>query len=627
MITIPANIETRKTPLKGEELKEVREKIQDFFTGSFLSITEANQIYYNFFDRNMRGKSKDEKFSNAINDFLFTGAGSFDKWFSTIPPEGKKILYAVLFDEYIYVDTVEKELNQKITVKENWREPYLNPVYNLKFLTVNKSNNIFYMGIPSLYRTALLPQFMPPPETLLENCLCERAKDTAVYNNSAEIIEVLPLFCDALNDFLAQNPADSPSNKPFAKKTLNGLYTSSGLPPFPFENTKAVAPYSPAAADLLGRFLLFMTDFKGFARPKNPAEFLRGFVKAFFGLTAAGRNGGEVYITDIFEYNVLFSHFNKGSNYDQKSFNDIFSIRRVFLDSILTIAEDGRSFDAEALVKRVKYSGKRVAFFKSGEIQYFKIKAETINIFGRELKRDYWEYFHPSGTLRFNFLEKPLFLGYFYLFAALGILEITQEQPPLICKNRGKPSPASIFDGLKAVKITEFGLWCLGLCNEMPALKKTGYEAIADNELYLVTVRGKSLERTIFLDRIGEKLGEDRWRVNPATFISGCENRSQIEERVNKFHRLIDPAPAPHWEKLFKTVAERADFLGKRQINALVYQLPFDTPDGREVSAEILADPELGNAAMRAEGGLLVVPHRNEKRFYALLAAHGISRF
>jgi hypothetical protein len=627
MIDIPAKIETRKTPLNGKELKDAGDMMRLIFDGDYLSMDSANRLYDDFFGRNMRGKHKSEKMANAINDFLFTEAGSFDKWFSAIPPDGQKILYAVTFEEYVNAAALEKILDKQITVKEKWGRAYLNPVYNLKFITVDEGYNFFSIGIPPLYRCALLPQFKPPSETLLENCLCKEAKNAAAYNNSAEITEFLPLFCEALNECFEAAHAGKSLNQLFSKKLLNGLYRASGLPPFPFETEKSLAPYSPTAADLLGRFLLFMTDFYRVTRPENPVEFLHGFTKSFFDITANGKRPGVIWLSEITEYNLFFSHLTKSNMLDQKNIDDIFSVRRVFMDSVIAIAEDGRSFDAKALVKRAKYLGRPLSFFTNAEVRYLKIKADKIYLLEQEIEKDSWEYFHPYSVLYFEFIEKPLFLGYFYLFAALGVLEITQEPPVLICENKGKMTPASSFDSLKTVKITEFGRWCMGVSKDMPAVKKTDYEAIADNELYLVTVRGKSLERTIFLDRIGEKLGENRWRVNPATFIAGCENRAQINDRVNKFYSLIDPAPAPHWEKLFETVAERADFLGQKQIDALVYQLPFDTPAGREVSAEILADPELSGTAMRAEGGLLVVPYRNEKRFYALLAAHGISRF
>ncbi|MDR0685226.1 MAG: hypothetical protein LBF83_08865 [Spirochaetaceae bacterium] len=631
MITIPEKIETRKTPLKGEALREAVKNVRHFFDEDYLTLSEAERLYSDFFGRGMRGKFKREKMENAVNDFLFTEAGSFDKWFFSLPPDSQKILYAVVFEEFIFTDILEKTLNIKInTTKRDWRMYDLSPRYKLPFLVVSGdgSNYSCCIGIKPLYRSALLPQFTPPPEASLENCVCNESPDAAPYNNTAEIAESMPLFHDALNECLREEFGEKNLYRSFLKKTVNRLYEASGFAPFPFETKKALALYSPAAADLFGHFLLFSANFLILARPENTAEALRDLLKQFFGLTGKRDIDGRCWITETMEYNIFFNHLGKSmSTYTEKRNSDIFSLRHILMDSLVSIAEDGRTFDVGALVKQLKYSGKHLSFFRGNESQYLKINAEKINISGMEIKKNHWEIFHPAGSLTFDFVEKPLFLGYFYLCASLGILEITQAPPPLILERGNKKLPASIFDSLKTVKITEFGRWCLGISSEAPKMTQNKYEAIADNELFLVTVRGKSLERTIFLDRIGEKLGTDRWRINPSTFISGCENKTHIEDRVKKFHNLIEKNPAPHWEKLFKMVLDRTDFFDKQALDAIVYQLPSDTPLKREASAELLADPELRGVAMRAEGGLLVVPYWNQKRFYDLLAAHGISHF
>jgi hypothetical protein len=634
MITVPEKIETRKTPLKGKELKEAEAYIRRFFDGDSLTLDTANSLYQDFFGKGMHGKFKTEKMDNAVNDFLFTAAGSFDKWFSLRPPDAQKILYAATFEEFVDIELLEKALNIKIKfVKEKWgREHFLDTQYNLAFLAVLKNDDgTFCIGMRPLHRSAVLPQFIPPPEALLENCVCAEDHDAVPYNNSTEIAESIPLFCGALNEVLANWTQDKNIRRAFAKTTVNKLYAASGFRHFPFETDKALAPYSPLAADILAHFLLFMTEFRILPKVEDPAEFLRGFLKQFLGVTAAKDSYDYRYWTSgTIEFNIFFTHLLRTSisSYSQRKASDIYSLRGALAACLLAIAKDGRTLDACALVEQLKYSGKRLSFFPADELRYLKIRADEIHLFGKEMeRRNSWDDFNPTGILRFDFTEKPLFFGYLYVCACLGILEITQAPPPLVCQRGDKKLPISIFDSLKTVKITEFGRWCLGLSSEPPAMEKSKYEAIADNELFLVTVRGKSLERTIFLDRIGEKLGTDRWRINPSTFISGCENRAQIEERIKKFHDLIEENPAPHWEKLFKTVLERTTFLDNQHFSAIVYRLPFDTPARREASTELLADPELRGIAMRAEGGLLVIPYLNEKRFYALLAAHGIAHF
>ncbi|MDR1257242.1 MAG: hypothetical protein LBJ86_05805 [Spirochaetaceae bacterium] len=637
MIAIPKNIETREPPPGSELLEGAEEKVRQIFDPDSITLSDADYVYQRFFGRSMTGKNKPEKIKNAIDSFLFAAPGAFDSWFARRSNEARRILYAVVFERVVTVDTLEKALNIEIKLmSERWaRDRKIDPAYNLDFLTVyvndsididDTSNKKNSLCILEPYRSAVLPRLVPPPEALLENCVSRETSEEAAYDNSADIAETVPLFCEALNGVIRETEDKRPLLRGFSKKTTAKIYAESGLPSFPLEIDKAAS--SPLAADLLGRFMLFATDSSPIERPAKPEAMIRVFFKQFL---APDLQQMRAYgIKDSLEYNMFFDHLNKAYGnqyYYHTRFNGEAVTRATLRDCLLAIAKDGRTFDARALVKRLQYSGKALSNFTEEELRYFKVKADLIHVDGETLGCKKWDYTAPIGRFRFDFVEKPLFLGYFYLCASLGILEITQESAPLVCERAGKNLPVSVFDGLKTVKVTEFGRWCLDISKKPPEFEKNKYEAIADSELFLVTVRGRSLERALFLDSIGERLGMERWRVNPATFLSGCENIAQVEDRIKKFHALIESSPAPHWEKLFATVLKRAKLFDNRTVDATVYKLPSGEPDEREAASELLADPELRGVAFRAEGGMLVVPRRNEKHFRALLAAHGISHF
>jgi hypothetical protein len=289
----------------------------------------------------------------------------------------------------------------------------------------------------------------------------------------------------------------------------------------------------------------------------------------------------------------------------------------------LEIAKDGRCFDADKLAEHIKITAKRFAFGESDYESYLKINASLLDLDGIAYSCNHYEDLRATGILRYHILVKPLFKAYCYIFAALGLLEISQKVPPLVLTKKTKLLPLSPYDSLKTIRITKFGLWCLGLSSEKPPKPCHEYQAIADKELLLVTVQGSSLERTVYLDRIGVKLGEDRWRVSPASFIVGCETKKQIEDRIARFKALIDPAPAPHWLELFDKVGSRTGLFGRCRSDMLVYDLPED----RKVTEELLRNPALKGIAFRAEGEMLLVPAKNQKKFLALLNEHGIAGF
>jgi len=163
----------------------------------------------------------------------------------------------------------------------------------------------------------------------------------------------------------------------------------------------------------------------------------------------------------------------------------------------------------------------------------------------------------------------------------------------------------------------------LGLTKDRPPRLSEEYHAIADRELLLVTVQGNSLERKVYLDKIGRRLGENRWRISPASFIDGCTNKKHITDRIERFKMLIDSNPAPHWEQLFQKVVERAGLFDRHRTDILVY----DWPEKNEILEELLRNPEFKRIVRRIEGRMLAVALKDQKKFITLLNEHGIACF
>jgi hypothetical protein len=309
--------------------------------------------------------------------------------------------------------------------------------------------------------------------------------------------------------------------------------------------------------------------------------------------------------------------------------------RRGFKQILLDIAQDGRRFDADKLAARIPLSGEPFNFIEPRFEGDLKIRADTLKIDGMQFKKEEWEDFHPRGYLRQGLLVRPLFKAYCYLFAALGLLSITQEESPDTLTLREKTGPLSPYDSLKTVQITPLGQWCLGLRADPPAQPIRRCEAIADQELFLVTVKGDSLERKLYLDSIGRKLGEERWRISPASFIAGCRDREEIQERIMRFKTLIDANPAPHWTGLFERVLSRAGLFDHGEEDFLVFRLPepkkgkglASQRENRTLMEELLGDRDLASIIFRAEGKMFLVPKRNSRKFFALLEEHGIAHF
>jgi hypothetical protein len=587
----------------------------------------------------------------------FQDEKGFREWFFKLPDLTRNLFYLLAFDNYVPLEKLEKELGLPLAVKTKdyyWEEKwaFLDEL-DLKFLHIHSQYKKAFVTLPHFLRLILVDWLVPPPDFSLESCTFDGDPAGPVWDNSAEVIDSLPLLFEALADFFHRaKPPESPLQciRGFKKTNAGALRASSAFKPFkvpliPSETgnkkTKGRASADPRESDLVpdsvdlaARFILAMKDFSP-VRPKDGQSELKKLISAFFSEKTQFIDYVNPPDRHSLEYNVLFDHVTKYSDHSLNYEGELPCSRRIFLDILMFCAKKGGTFDADKVAAYIYRTAQNFDFYYNDTERNLKYRADSIIIDGETYTTFYSDEFRLHGLLECSLLTAPLLKAYCYLFAALGLLEISQVPPPLARILKDKKRPLSPYDSLKSFRVTELGKWCLGLTEKSPERPKNDYQAIADKELFLVTVQGNSLERSVYLDKIGSKLGglhekgsrtesgTSRWRVSPGSFIAACENKEQIQERIAKFQALIDPAPVPHWISLFEKAVNRAGLFDKPLDNMLVYQLPSD----RTIAEELLRDTEFRSLVRRAEGGLLVVPEKNRKKFLALLNVHGIAVF
>jgi len=556
----------------------------------------------------------------------FSTGSQFGEWFFSLPALAQIVLYRGAFTDYLILPPLERELGVSMVEKKAsyWRssewhvKPGLN--VNLDFLHIQAHYGCPVMVIPIFLQKLVGAWLEPPASAQFQDC--RMAEQAESYDNSSLIPDTLPLLCDAIHTVmetagLKKDDMEKFVRAGFKKKEVNELRSSTGFLPFKMDGERA-----PCSVDLAARFVLCMHSHK----PKRPAdgqEGVRSLVNAFFSESAQHSRGGW-YSPDraYLEYNICIDHLGRTAGYYIEKGDQLPPSRKVFRDLLSRMVEDGGWFDADALADYIRANKEDFSFCDRNLEKSLKLKAEALVLEGLALG-GYYDEFRPEGILRYYLLTRPLFKAYCYIFAALGVLEITQVEPPLVRTNKSKQLPFSPYDSLKAVRVTELGRWCLGASGKPPERAAQEYQAIADKELLLVTVQGNSLERRVYLDKIGKRLGEDRWRISPGSFIAGCANNRQIAERIERFKSLIDPKPAPHWKQLFAMVMERAGLFDERRTDLLI----FDLPENREIQEELLGDPEIRRIVWRVEGRMLAIAAKNQSKFFALLSEHGIAHF
>jgi hypothetical protein len=607
--SIDAQLGKKQTAAPNYELIEaltgmpidILKYLYSMFIGQFVGVPRKSELV--------------RQISQALS---FSTEDEYNAWFAKLSVLTQRLTVATFYDDYVALKPIENELNITIAEKETqrWQDNWhFVKEHELSFFTLYGCNDQPCVSIPKFLRIIVAP-WLPPLRFSLDDCVA--AEPAAPWDDSSVVPDSITLLHDAICELIAPiSPMELRNNvqNAYSKDECANLRKDSGFLSFPDEEN------APESVDLAARFILIMSNFRP-KRPDDGLECIRSMVNDFFCQYARFTVQQIAPDRSFLEYSLLLEHFTR--TYSHIRSREIPGARAIFQDILLKIAADGRCFDADKLAEFIKKDGK--PFYLSYAIQDgdLRLGAETLSVNGLTYTTfNGNNFFSPQYMLRFPLLLRPLFKAYCYLFAALGLLEITQRVPSFDRVSQGNAMPISLYDSLATIRITQLGRWCLNLTEERPVRDVQPYEAIADKELFLVTLQGPSLERKLYLEHIGVKLGKDRWRISFTSFIAGCANRHQVVDRIKRFYELIAAKPASHWTKFFDKLVTRAGFFNTPRDDMLVYDLPAD----KECVEELLRDPLFKQIAFRTEGRMLLVPKSKERAFAALLADHGIARF
>ncbi|MBL8968719.1 MAG: hypothetical protein JNG85_17070 [Spirochaetaceae bacterium] len=430
----------------------------------------------------------------------------------------------------------------------------------------------------------------------------------ARYAADGAIGDILPLALRALD----ARDRYAIARKGFRKREAKAFEAECGLAPFP-----VAAAYGLEAGELLARFLAAFAAPPG-ERMIDSHERLRRAVAAFFDadlpLDFAHENRGI-----LFEYRGLLDHLSKKQGGAANYLGGYPPVRSTFREC-LSFAASGEWYSATALFDAAEL--RRRPLFILPELSregFLKLTGERLELGDRIYATKEWvTSFEPFGRLHRDLADLPLFRAYCYLFATLGLLEIAEEPAPLRLVRNGKPRVLSPYDGLSALRVTPLGAWILGHRPERPAREEKRGLILVDPDLLLLTMKGDSLERRVFLESIGARLGTERYKVTEASFIAGCDSPEKIEERIRRFHELVSGEPPALWKSFFALLRTKSRIFLEPEA-ALLFKLPAD----ERIRRLFASDPELRSLAGRVEGGSIVVRQADFPRLAKALSARG----
>ena len=142
-----------------------------------------------------------------------------------------------------------------------------------------------------------------------------------------------------------------------------------------------------------------------------------------------------------------------------------------------------------------------------------------------------------------DYIVIPFIKSFFFLLGTLGIFELYYNMPDEDSYLYLKNGYLSKYDGLQYIRLTKLGEYVLGK-RESYEFKKVTEEILLDEEHLIITLLGDAPTKTMFLERIGQKIASNKYKVTKESFLRNLEENSSLQERIEEFHSKI-PNPKP----------------------------------------------------------------------------------
>lgn len=218
-----------------------------------------------------------------------------------------------------------------------------------------------------------------------------------------------------------------------------------------------------------------------------------------------------------------------------------------------------------------------------------------------------------------NYIAIPFIKTVFFILSVLGVFEVYYDYPStnnsLYLKNRY----LSKFDGIKFIKFTGLGKYCFGRSEsyDFKNIKEDG-KVILDNTYLIATVVGDVPIQVMFLQRLAQKISDNKYKFSKEIFIKGATGAKEIKERIQEFYSKIDAEPPQIWQEFFNEILDKST-----SINAENDFVVLKIKNDKSLIQTISCDKRFKPLLLKGEDYHLLVKTENISEIISLFKEYG----
>ena len=201
----------------------------------------------------------------------------------------------------------------------------------------------------------------------------------------------------------------------------------------------------------------------------------------------------------------------------------------------------------------------------------------------------------------------------------LGVLELYYDLPSINNRLYLKNGYLSKYDGIKYIKVTELGKYCLDKIEkyDFSHIKEEG-EILLDEDRLIATVIGDLPIKTMFLERVAQKIAPNKYKFTRESFLRGIKGCDELQERIDEFKNKISSELNSYWTSFFEDMLEKSSAI-KADREYVVLKLKND----RELISTITKDTRFRSLMLKGEDYHILVKSENVSQVVDLFKEYG----
>lgn len=551
--------------------------IAEGYIGSNLGLFEISLICEN---------SNKQTFMDLIEQ-VYLKEEVFCSVFVTLDADVKKVFEEIMWNEKFFIPSKDREkylkLENNYDLNKDLKEEYL----FFKAEKDNKRGEYLYMDYDLI---RVIRRFMPkPPEyniiplTKIEECL--------VNNNEKELAENLKIYYD----FYKQGGIVLSNSGKILKESKVNMKKYCNINEY-YENSKDLDFLKTETIALF--FFLVKEKYMNeeYFRVSNIKTIVQDFL------------AGELIQEENYHYTSLYLNYLKGVKNIWKSKEEI-KRGLITIKKIIDEIPDDKIVSVDNIIKAILY--------RDEFIEIIDIKDAYDYIYINEANYERTKILNYERYL--SYVVIPFIKSVLFLLGTMGVLELYYDYPSINNCLYLKNGYLSKYDGLKYVKITALGKYCLGRIEDFDfAHTKDEGEVVLDEDRLIATIIGDVPVKTMFLERVSQKIAVNKYKFTKENFLRGLNGYQELEDRIAEFKTKISDNLNELWQGFFDDLVEKSSAI-KAEHQFVVLKLKND----RELISTITKDERFKSLLLKGEDFHVLVKSENVGQVVDLFKEYG----